>query len=261
MGAERGQNGAFARCADAGIPVGWEYGHEARPAREERTMPVFTPAPGPIRSSSRWVTERFHLTTAENGTPALRAAAQHGSSVPDLTIYPLPRGDVRSLQRVFDGMSPASRRMRFLGATPYLNPDLVARLADVDHDTHGCWVAELGGEPIGIGRYIRTAGDPSVAEIALEVVDACQGQGVGRLLLDVVGAAAADVGVTSLLWLMDETNRRVRRLAAPLGGRFILDTGVLEGTTALPSVAPLDAVQIVRCARAARRRAAAPAAA
>jgi GNAT superfamily N-acetyltransferase len=95
-----------------------------------------------------------------------------------------------------------------------------------------------------------------VAEVALEVVDACQGHGLGRLLLDVVGTAAADVGITSLLWLMDEDNRRVRRLAAPLGGRFTSDQGVLEGTTALPQVPPFSEAQIVRCARAARRRAA-----
>jgi hypothetical protein len=72
---------------------------------------------------------------------------------------------------------------------------------------------------------------------------------------------AADVGVASLLWLVDEANRRVRRLADRLGGRFTLQHGVLEGTTSLPQVADLDAAQIVRCARAARRRAAEPAAA
>jgi GNAT superfamily N-acetyltransferase len=204
-----------------------------------------------------WVTEEFRLITTDDGTPALQARARPGSFLPEVTIYPLDRGDVRPLQRVFDGLSPRSRQMRFLAATPYLNPEMAAQLADVDHETRGCWVAAIGGEPIGIGRYIRTAEDPTVAEVALEVVDACQGQGVGRLLLGVVGTAAADAGITSLLWLMDEDNRRVRRLAAPLGGRFTLECGVLEGTTALPSVAPLDAAQIVRCARAARRRAAA----
>jgi GNAT superfamily N-acetyltransferase len=188
--------------------------------------------------------------------PALLAAARPGSFLPDVTISPLARGDVRPMQRVFDRMSRDSRRMRFLAATPSLNRDLAARLADVDHDAHGCWVAGISGEPVGIGRYIRSDDDPAVAEVALEVMDACQGQGLGRLLLDVVGTAAADVGVTSLLWLMDETNLRVRRLSAPLGGRFTLDSGVLEGTTALPPVAPLDGVRIVRCARAARCRAA-----
>jgi GNAT superfamily N-acetyltransferase len=241
-------------------------------------MPLFSATHGPVtpeegsgpqdppRASwdepwSLWATEELYLIAADDGTPALQARARPGSFLPEVTIYPLARGDVRPLQRVFDGLSPGTRQLRFLAATPHLRPHVAALLADVDHETHGCWVAAIGGEPVGIGRYIRTAADPTVAEIALEVVDACQGQGVGRLLLGVVGTAAADAGITSLLWLMDEDNRRARRLAAPLGGRFTLESGVLEGMTALPSVAPLDAVQIVRCARAARRRAAERAAA
>ena len=239
-------------CTDTPSPVRTE---EGAGRHDRRQAPRYAPA-SPSRSSSRWITERFHLTRADDGTPALVAAARPGSMLADITIRPLVPGDTGPMQRVFDQMSPASRRMRFLAATPSLHPDLAARLADVDHESHGCWVAGIGGEPIGIGRYIRTADDAATAEVALEVVDACQGQGVGRLLLDVVGTAAADVGITSLLWLMDETNRRVRRLAAPLGGCFTLDCGVLEGTTALPALDPLDVVQIKRCARAARRRAA-----
>jgi GNAT superfamily N-acetyltransferase len=202
------------------------------------------------------VSRGLRMITDDDGMPILESRAQPGSFLPDVTVRPLTRGDVRPLQQVFDGLSPASRSMRFLGATPSLSPALARRLADVDHDTHGCWVAEISGQPVGIGRYIRTAEDPAVAEIALEVVDSCQGHGLGRLLVDVVGAAAADVGVTSLLWLMDETNRRVRRLAAPLGGRFTREDGVLEGTTALPMVSLLDDALIARCARCARRQAA-----
>jgi GNAT superfamily N-acetyltransferase len=203
-----------------------------------------------------WASRELRVISDGDRMPILESPARPGSFLPDVTVRPLSRGEVRPLQQVFDGLSPGSRSMRFLAATPTLSPGLARRLADVDHDTHGCWVAEISGEPVGIGRYIRTAEDPAVAEIALEVVDACQGFGLGGLLLDVVGAAAADVGVTALLWLMDETNRRVRRLAAPLGGRFTRADGVLEGTTALPLVSPLDDAQIVRCARAARRHAA-----
>ena len=213
-------------------------------------------AAAPRRPSSIWAPWELRPLIRDDGAPVLEARGRPGSLLPVLTVDPLGRGDVRPLQQVFDGLSPRSRQMRFLGAMPYLAPELLDRLADVDHDAHGCWVAYLGVEPIGIGRYIRTADDPAVAEIALEVVDACQGQRVGRLLLDVVGAAAADVGVTSLLWLMDEDNRRVRRLAGPLGGWFTLAYGALEGTTALPLVSPIDAAHVMRCARAARRRAA-----
>jgi GNAT superfamily N-acetyltransferase len=193
------------------------------------------------------------LTTAGDCRPVLQAGTEPWLLLPGVTVAPLVPGDVRPLQEVFDGLSPASRQLRFLAGMPFLSPALAAQLADVDHDAHGCWVARIGDRPVGIGRYIRTAGNPAVAEVALEVVDVHQGHGLGRLLLDVLGAAAADAGITSFLWLMDEANRRVRRLAAPLGGRFTLEHGVLEGTTPLPQVAPLDAAAIVRCARAARR--------
>lgn len=242
----------------------WAVEHDARPApHREKAKTVFTDMHDPTtgRSASSWAGRELRLLPADDGVPGLLAVTRPGSVLPDVTVRALRRGDLRPQQVVFDAMSPRSRRMRFLAPMPSLAPELALQLADADHDDHGCWVVEIGGEPVGIGRYIRTLDDPAVAEIALEVVDACQGQGLGRLLLDVVGAAAEDAGITSLLWLMDESNRRVRRLAAPLGGRFLLEDGVLEGTTELPLVAPLERAAIVRCAGAARRRAAARAAA
>jgi len=94
------------------------------------------------------------------------------------------------------------------------------------------------------------------AEVAFEVVDRAQGLGLGRLLLDVVGTAACDVGVTTLLWTMDPHNLRIRQLAMPLGGQFEMDEDVLEGHTPLPVLPTVDACRVIRCARLARRAAA-----
>jgi GNAT superfamily N-acetyltransferase len=190
-------------------------------------------------------------TTTGTGCAPIRDAA-----VPGLVLRPLAPGETATVQRVFDGMSDRSRRLRFLAPVPRLSRDTLDRLADVDHDRHGCWVAELAGEPVGLGRYVRLADRPGVAEIALEVVDAEQGRGIGRVLRDAVAAAAADVGVTELLWVMDGTNTAIRALSVPLGGHFAVEYGVLEGTTPLPAAGGLDAVRIIRCARAARRAAA-----
>jgi GNAT superfamily N-acetyltransferase len=195
------------------------------------------------------------------GTPFLTVRTWPGLLLAGVTVHPLARGDSDTVQHVFDGLSARSRLLRFLGPTPRLSPEMAHRLADVDHDAHGAWVARVFGEPVGIGRYIRLD-DPAVAEIALEVVDRDQGLGLGRLLLDVVGAAAADAGTTSLLWLMDEGNRPVRRLAAPLGGRFTHDDhGLVEATTGLPLVPLAEAAEVACCAAAARRAAAGRAAA
>jgi GNAT superfamily N-acetyltransferase len=196
------------------------------------------------------------MNSATGGLPYLEVRDRPSLSLPLVVLRPLGAGETAPVQAVFDGLSAESRRMRFLGAMPHLSPTTLRSLADVDQERHGCWVAEIDGEPVGVGRYIRTDDDPSVAEIALEVVDRCQGQGLGRLLVEVIGVAAADVGVTSLLWMMDAHNARVRQLANPLGGRFTLEYGVLEGTTPLPTVPEVDASRITRCARVARQFAA-----
>lgn len=192
-------------------------------------------------------------TAAPDG-PFVEVMDHPGVLLPRVVLRPLRRGEAAPLERVFAGMSVRSRRARYLSGTPALTPGLLAGLTDVDHDRHGCWLASVGSDPVGVGRYIRTRQDPAVAEIALEVVDRYQGHGLGRLLRDVVGTAAADVGVTSLFWLMDETNLRIRHLAVPLRGRFRLEYGVIEGTTGLPSLPDLEAASVVRCARAARSR-------
>jgi GNAT superfamily N-acetyltransferase len=192
--------------------------------------------------------------TANDGAPSVEVVDHPGVLVPRAVLRPLDRGETAPLERVFAGMSARSRRARYLSGTPALTPGVLAGLADVDHDRHGSWLASVGSDPVGVGRYIRTANDPAVAEIALEVADRYQSHGLGRLLRDVVGTAAADVGVTSLFWLMDETNLRIRHLAVPLRGRFRLEYGVIEGTTGLPSLPDLEAAAVIRAARAARSR-------
>jgi GNAT superfamily N-acetyltransferase len=175
-----------------------------------------------------------------------------GSLFPRPQVRPLRWGEFGPVREVFAGLSARSRRMRFLASVPYMHPAVLHRLTAVDHDRHGCWVASVEGEPVGLGRYIRSVADPAVAEVAFEVADAFQGQGLGRLLLEVVGAAARDTGITSLFWLMDEENVPVQRLAASLGGTFTAEYGTLEGTTPLPVVAAADAEKIAVCSRLAR---------
>jgi GNAT superfamily N-acetyltransferase len=194
--------------------------------------------------------------TAAHGAPALQVENRPGLSLPRIVVRPLAPGEEEPLQAVFDGLSAHSRRMRFLAPVPRLLPAVLRTLADVDHDRHGCWVAELDGEPLGVGRYIRDRSDSTLAEVAFEVVDHAQGLGLGRLLVDVVGAAASDVGVTTALWTMDPYNLRIRQLALPLGGTFEMDEDVLEGRTPLPVLPAVEACRIVRCARIARRSAA-----
>jgi hypothetical protein len=196
----------------------------------------------------------MRMRTAADGAPFVEVENRRGLLLPRVVLRPLRSGETAPLERVFAGLSDRSRRMRYLGPMPELGPAALRSLSDVDQDRHGCWVASVGSDPVALGRYVRTPDDPSVAEIALEVVDRYQSHGLGGLLVDVVGAAAADVGVTRLQWLMDASNLRVRHLAVTLQGRFRTEHGVIEGTTKLPVVPELDAATIARCARAARVR-------
>ncbi|MFD2093205.1 GNAT family N-acetyltransferase [Blastococcus deserti] len=199
----------------------------------------------------------FRIVTGVDGAPSmLEVVDRPGLLASDVAVRPLVPGDADTVRLVFDGLSPESRRTRFLAPMPTLSPSMLERLVDVDHDRHGCWVALVEGWPVGIGRYVRLTGDPTAAEVALEVVDEYQGHGLGRMLLEVVATAAADVGVRSLLWVMDPGNSAIRSLAIPLGGRFTVEYGTLEGTTPLPEVPATDACRIGRVARAARKRAA-----
>jgi RimJ/RimL family protein N-acetyltransferase len=196
------------------------------------------------------------IATTADGSPSLEVVDRPGLLVPGVTVRPLGWSEAAPVLEVFSGMSPHSRRMRFLAAVPVMTDSMLERLTDVDQDVHGCWLATAGTEAVGLGRYVRLPDPPGTVEIALDVVDRYQGRGLGKLLLEVVGAAAAAVGVTSLYWVIDPANTRARRLADPLGGRLAWDYDALEGTTGLPGVDCFDAARVARVARAARRRAA-----
>ena len=96
------------------------------------------------------------------------------------------------LRQVFAGMSQRSRFLRYHRATPALSSSMVASLVDIRPGYHVALAAEIGGEPVGIVRWIRHPSKPAHAEIAAEVVDALQGCGLGRQL----AAAAARSGST-----------------------------------------------------------------
>ena len=194
--------------------------------------------------------DSIHVPTVA-GT-LVRAADGPGRALPAVMLRPLAPCETGTIERIFAGMSAESRRMRFLAPVSRLGEWAVRRLADVDHNGHGCWVAAVGGEPVGLGRYVRLPDVPGVAEVALDVVDEMQGRGLGKLLLAAVIAAAADAGIRSLCWTMYPANTRVRRLAAPFGARFSIESGVAEARAAVPVISGPVVDEVVRLARAAR---------
>ncbi|HXV94750.1 MAG TPA: GNAT family N-acetyltransferase [Pseudonocardia sp.] len=131
-----------------------------------------------------------------------------------LLIRPLGRDDGAAVDAVFAGLSARSRFLRFHTPVPRLTRSIRDALLDVDGRRHAALVAELpsrdGMRPIGIARLIGTGA--TAAETAVAVVDAWQGHGVGRRLLEALGALALDLGYTELHGLALPENDRVIRL-------------------------------------------------
>jgi GNAT superfamily N-acetyltransferase len=151
--------------------------------------------------------------------------------IPSITVRALCPGDEESILSVFDGMSAKSRRLRYLAATPRLTAGALRQLAAVDHRTRGAWVARDGEQVIGIARYARVVvdGAEESAEIALEVVDAHHGRGVGRLLIEVLATVLDSLAVRRWHWSGHPANDGMRALARPLRATWRFDGGQLVG--------------------------------
>jgi ribosomal protein S18 acetylase RimI-like enzyme len=183
---------------------------------------------------------------------ATSAAAQ--APVPadrDLRIRPLRDGDTATVERVFAQLSATSAYQRFGTGVSRLGPRSLLALAAVATDQQGVLVAEVGGRPVGLGRWVRGpyADRPSAAEIALEVADAWQGRGIGRRLVAAVAEDAERSGVESLLAYVDLANGRMtgwlRRLGAAnptaVGDPFVLSVQVARRAARRAALRAADA--------------------
>jgi GNAT superfamily N-acetyltransferase len=85
------------------------------------------------------------------------------------------------------------------------------------------------GRPLGVARYARDGALLPSAEIAVAVVDAWQGRGVGRLMLDGLAARARAAGVTTLRASVLAGNRPALALMRAVGARAVtMSYGTVE---------------------------------
>ncbi|CAN7175150.1 N-acetyltransferase family protein [Knoellia sp. LjRoot47] len=135
-----------------------------------------------------------------------------------LLVHPLSPGDTDTVHAVFAQLSPTSVWLRFHTGMPRLTPAMAARLAAVSPGRHEVMVARVEGRPVGLARWIRDPVDPTSVEVAVEVADAAQGQGIGSRLLEETVAAARSAGARCLVAHVHPDNRPVvawlRRLGA-----------------------------------------------
>ena len=79
----------------------------------------------------------------------------HADINADVHVRPLRRDEAGVLDRVFAGLSPQSRHLRFHSPIPRLTAPVRRALLAVDGRDHVALVAVARGKPVGITRLIR----------------------------------------------------------------------------------------------------------
>ena len=136
----------------------------------------------------------------------------------------------------FTRLSARSRQMRFLTRKNELTQAELRYFTEVDHHDHEALAAlnPADGRGVGIARYVRDAGDPQAAEIAVTIADDWQGRGLGTELLAQLTSRARGEGIRRFTALVSADNAAMagllRNVSAELAGR---GPGTLEYTITL----------------------------
>lgn len=110
-------------------------------------------------------------------------------------LRPITPEDADGIQGLMERSSDQTRYYRFFGPMKRLSDKDLYRFTHVDHENRVAFVVLLGDELIGVGRYDRYPGTDD-AEVAFLVEDAHQRRGLGSVLLEHLGAAARERGIT-----------------------------------------------------------------
>jgi RimJ/RimL family protein N-acetyltransferase len=155
-------------------------------------------------------------------------------------VRPLTPADRDRLAVAFGRMSERSRLRRFLGPKPKLSATELRYLTDIDEVTHDA-VAAIdpdGGAIVGVARYALEPGTPGTADMAMFVVDAWQGQGIGTTLAGRLVARADANGIARLTASTFADNRAARAILRKF---CFVSVGIGAGVVELVRVASVPA--------------------
>jgi acetate---CoA ligase (ADP-forming) len=159
------------------------------------------------------------MTTMLAGAPPPaeeRLLTADGRSV---VVRPTRADDRDRIVALIDGLSPASRAMRFGIARGGLRPEEAAAMAAPPGPDGLALVALAGpgaGEAVAVARYDRRPGEDE-AELSLAVADRWQGLGIGTGLIERLLDHARRDGLDALWALVMPANRRMREVFRHLG--------------------------------------------
>jgi RimJ/RimL family protein N-acetyltransferase len=131
-----------------------------------------------------------------------------------LNIRPLERQDRDQLRGLFMRLTPQSRYRRYLSPKPALSERELDHLLDVDHVHHEALAAvdQATGSFVAAAHYVQLPDVPDVADVAIEVADDLQGQGIGTALaIQTLDRARAN-GFTHVIATTLPDNTPARRL-------------------------------------------------
>jgi|SRR5215213_4997699 len=114
-----------------------------------------------------------------------------------ILIRPISPEDSDELSAGMERLSPESRYRRFFTPASRLNASQLRYLTDVDHHDHEALVAVQPdtGHGIGVARFVRSAADAELAEVAVAVADSWHGRGVATALLGRLTERAREEGI------------------------------------------------------------------
>lgn len=149
-------------------------------------------------------------------------------------VRPFRPEDRPLLEEAWFELSPQTIVQRFQRAVTHLTDVELTYLVDsVDQVDHLAWGAmDADREPprgLGIARCIRMADDPTKAELAIVVIDAVQGQGLGQLLTRALARAARAAGIETFVGYVQAENMPAIRMVEGCGGRVVrMGWGTIE---------------------------------
>ena len=170
----------------------------------------------------------------------------HEFSIPlrgggEAQVRPILPTDKMALETGFSLLSEDSKYHRFLAPIKSLNSRQLTYFTEVDQVNHVAWGVGIpqDGELLGIaiGRYVRLADEPDVAEFALTVIDNFQSQGLGTFLMALLYRLAQRQGdIKKLRGVIGNNNYRMLKWMGQLEAHI---NNMPDGTTQ----ADLDVVQ------------------
>ena len=164
-----------------------------------------------------------------------------------VVIRPVRPTDAPLLADGFARLSARSRQMRFLTGKDELTQAELGYFTQVNHHDHEALAAlNADGRGVGIARYVRDAGDPQAAEIAVTIADDWQGRGLGTVLLAQLTRRARCEGIGRFTALVSADNaamagllRNVRAELVDRGpGTVEYEITLAPGTTTTMPVGP-----------------------